>query len=122
MKVIEEGTPFDESWKEKVRCTGKGTTNNGCYSLLEINKKDLFTIYGGGYAESIPYTGIECPVCKVTTCLEDAKVKVPESFGKLPDRNSKERNKESEDCRHTNKERTDSYHKEETLKMHFMES
>ena len=84
VQVLEHG----KSWTTDLKCSGKGTGNTGCGAKLRIGKEDLFVIYGGGYTENIPYIGIECPECEITTCLEDADIKVPAQFNsrKLPDR------------------------------------
>lgn len=75
MKVLEKGNGI--GWIATISCTGKGISNYGCGALLEIDKDDLFMVYGGDYTESIPYAAIICPECKAQTCLEDMKIKVP---------------------------------------------
>lgn len=85
MKVLKKGV----TWTAEIDCSGKGMGETGCKARLEINEKDIFMVYGGGYCESIPYHGIKCPECGVTTCLEDSKIQIPGQFkkkGYFPDR------------------------------------
>jgi hypothetical protein len=74
MKILRNGKP----WSVTIGCSGKGCGGEGCGATLKIEEEDVIIVFGGAYNELIPYSAIECPQCKVRTCLDDLLlVKVP---------------------------------------------
>lgn len=55
---------------KRVRCTGRGNSQNGCNSLLEITIKDLVYwpgVSGDTWGSRDPHVSFRCCVCKETT-------------------------------------------------------
>ena len=75
MKVIKEAP--QKEWSKEYTCTGKGNDDDGCESVLLVNKSDLFRTERHSYGDTLPtyFATFECPVCGVLTDVEDAPVK-----------------------------------------------
>lgn len=75
MRVLKKGNYVDPNWSMEVTCTGKGWLNvsNPCYSILELNSRDIVSRKYTSYGDDSPttYYGFICPVCHCFTEVDE---------------------------------------------------